>query len=145
MHSTRRILSILSALYAAAAAGLAPRAQVAASHPPKIALDVLFVGAAPDAPGKAADRAARTRDFVRFLGEEFESVRAAARDGFDPASVGDADVVLLDWAQSEVDLGKLGELRSPLGPRDAWAHPTVLLGSAGLLLAGPWQLKGAHG
>ena len=138
----------VSACLIAAAAAVAPaRAQDAASteRPPKVALRVLFVGTAPEAKGKCAERAARTRDFADFLGGAFESVRVAAREGFDPRSAAGADVVLLDWGQGEVDLARMNALKSPLGPREAWDHPTVLLGSAGLLLAGPWQLKGAHG
>ena len=53
--------------------------------------------------------------------------------------------VLLDWSQSDVDLAKMAEITSPLGPRDQWTKPTVLLGSAGLLLAGPWELIGSYG
>jgi len=144
MLTTTRILSVL---IFAAATGITAHAQTDATqeHAPKIELKLLFIGAAPDAQGKNTDRAARTRGFADFLGGEFTSVRVVARDGFDPQSTGDADVVLLDWSQTEVDISKMRELKSPLGARDAWSHPTVLLGSAGLLLAGPWQLKGAHG
>jgi hypothetical protein len=53
--------------------------------------------------------------------------------------------VLLDWSQSDVDLAKMAELESPLGPREKWNTPTVLLGSAGLLLAAPWELIGSYG
>jgi hypothetical protein len=144
MGTTTRIISVL---IAAATAGILARAQSGASQTQtaKIELRLLFVGTAPDAEGKAATCAARTRDFAEFLGREFKSVRVVARDCFDPQSAADADVVLLDWSQSDVDLDKMGELKSPLGPREAWTHPTVLLGSAGLLLAGPWQIKGAYG
>jgi hypothetical protein len=144
MSTTTRILSVL---ISAATASIMAHAQSGESQAqtPEIELRVLFVGTAPDTQGRAAARAARTRDFADFLGREFTSVGVVARDGFDPKRAVDADVVLLDWSQSEVDLDKMSELKSPLGPRDAWDHPTVLLGSAGLLLAGPWQVKGAHG
>jgi hypothetical protein len=85
----------------------------------------------------------RAQSYLAFLREHFSEARAAARDaGADP---GHADVVLLDWAQSDVDLQAMASIRSPLGPRQAWATPTVLLGSAGLLLAGPWELIGSYG
>ena len=37
------------------------------------------------------------------------------------------------------------KLKSPLGRRDEWEKPTVLLGSAGLNLAVAWKLKGGSG
>ena len=37
------------------------------------------------------------------------------------------------------------KLKSPLGRRDEWEKPTVLLGSAGLHLAVAWKLKGGSG
>ena len=81
------------------------------------------------------------RDVSRVYGE----VRAVDRDHFDPASVADADVVLLDWSQSDIELQDLQKLASPIGPREKWEKPLVLLGSAGLLLGVPWQLKGGFG
>ena len=53
--------------------------------------------------------------------------------------------MLLDWSQGDVDLMQRKTLKSPLGPRDNWSTPTVLLGSAGLLIAGPWQTNGSYG
>ena len=37
------------------------------------------------------------------------------------------------------------KLKTPLGLRDEWEKPTVLLGSAGLNLAVAWKLKGGSG
>jgi hypothetical protein len=131
----------------------APTAPTAANAA-KVDLRILYVGATDAAPAAgAADAAkrrggnagARTRDYVEFLKSEFTSVRAADRDHFDRKLVGDADVVLLDWSQAEVDLDHFATLASPIGPRDEWKSPTVLLGSAGLLLGVPWQLKGGFG
>jgi hypothetical protein len=132
----------------AAAAPTATNATNATNAPraAKVELKLLFVGANETAAtGAAATRAARTRDYVEFLKSEFTSVRAADRDHFDRKLVGDADVVLLDWSQAEVDLDHFATLASPIGPRDEWKTPTVLLGSAGLLLGVPWQLKGGFG
>jgi len=112
--------------------------------PARIDLSLLFVGTTKDV-GAVRGRAARTKDFVDYLRTQFDSVTAVDRSSFDPSLAEDADVVLLDWSQSEVDLGKWQQLPSPLGERDAWRHPTVFLGSAGLLMTAPWQLKGSHG
>ena len=51
------------------------------------------------------------------------------------------DVILLDWPQGE-ETREMRKLRSPLGKRDEWEKPTVLLGSAGLNLAVAWKLQG---
>ena len=99
-------------------------------------LDVVYVGTADSQ---------RANDYQRFLGRHFASVRIADRDSFDPASVGNADVVLLDWSQSDVDIMKMAEIQSPLGERTTWKKPTVLLGSAGLLIASPWRTNGSYG
>ena len=96
----------------------------------------------------------RGRSYARFLGETFTLVRAADRKTFDPGSVGDADVVVLDWSQSDIDhrdsvrkkaSALESNLRSPLGERGRWTRPTVLLGSAGHLLAAPWKVFGGSG
>ena len=96
----------------------------------------------------------RGRSYARFLGETFTLVRAADRKTFDPGSVGDADVVVLDWSQSDIDHSDTvrkkasdleSNLRSPLGERNRWTRPTVLLGSAGHLLAAPWKVFGGSG
>ena len=99
-------------------------------------LDLLYVGS-PDS--------ARSGSFETFLSEHFANVRMIDRKAFDQSMVGDADVVLLDWSQSEVDIMNMASITSPLGERSTWATPTVLLGSSGLLIAGPWQTLGAYG
>jgi len=50
--------------------------------------------------------------------------------------------VLLDWSQSDSQLAKTP---SPLGKIEEWSTPTVLLNSAGLLMAGQWQIIGGAG
>ena len=98
----------------------------------RLPLHVLYVG----------NDKARAAAYADFLGQRFTKVRVLQRSGFDPSAARDADVVLLDWSQSETDVKNA---RSPLGPPDAWSKPTVLLGSAGLMMAGQWQLLGGAG
>jgi len=54
-------------------------------------------------------------------------------------------VVLLDWPQSNSTREDWKRGRSPLGDRNAWTKPTVLLGSAGLNLAVVWKVRGGSG
>jgi hypothetical protein len=84
----------------------------------------------------------RSADYEAFLKKHFAKVTVAPRKGFDPAAARDADVVLLDWSQSEDSVDKV---TSPLGKLEGWSRPTVLLGSAGLFMAGQWQLIGGAG
>ena len=86
----------------------------------------------------------RAADFKAFLGTNVARVAVAARVGFDPALANQFDVVLLDWPQSE-SRGEFPPRKSPLGGRDAWVKPTVLLGSAGLHMAIVWDVKGGFG
>ncbi|MHC4989493.1 MAG: hypothetical protein ACYTGC_00805 [Planctomycetota bacterium] len=102
----------------------------------RIDLDVLYVGNA---------KTDRAEAFRAFLAARFSSAGVAERETFDPASADGWDVVLLDWSQKDVDITRMDALKSPLGDRDAWAHPTVLLGSAGLLISGDWQTSGSYG
>jgi hypothetical protein len=95
---------------------------------------------------------ARERAYARFLDERFILVDSVARSAFDPESARAADVVLLDWSMSDLGPEPAGgwsvaelELRPPLGERRAWSRPTVLLGSAGHLLAVPWKVFGGSG
>ena len=53
-------------------------------------------------------------------------------------------MVLFDWPQGEATR-EMRKLRSPLGTREEWNKPTVLLGGAGLNLAVCWKLKGGSG
>jgi hypothetical protein len=121
-------------------------------------------------PAIAADDAARTgplrvlyvgntntdrgRSYARFLGEKFALVGASDRSTFAPGSLPGLDVVVLDWSQGDIDhAGDSGrkasawesDLKSPLGERSRWTKPTVLLGSAGHLLAAPWKVFGGSG
>jgi hypothetical protein len=96
----------------------------------------------------------RGRSYARFLGEQFTLAGAADRKSFDPGSASGVDVVVLDWSQGDVDHSSSSarrpsawesDLKSPLGERSRWTKPTVLLGSAGHLLAAPWKVFGGSG
>jgi|GEM_PF-1157319 hypothetical protein len=86
----------------------------------------------------------RAADYIKFLTGKVATVTSKSFSAFRPAEARDFDVVLFDWPQGEAtrDMRKLG---SPLGPREEWNRPTVLLGSAGLNLAVAWKLKGGSG
>jgi len=86
----------------------------------------------------------RAADFKAFLSTNVAQVEVAARVGFDPARANKFDVVLLDWPQSE-SRGEFPPQKSPLGPREAWTKPMVLLGSAGLHMSIVWDVKGGFG
>src|SRR5258705_484575 len=94
-------------------------------------LRVLYIGQRPD-------------EFEPLLKAHFVKDASIARDQFKPAQAQDFDVVLLDWPQSGGMRGAWLD-GSPLGKRDEWNKPTVLLGSAGLNLAVCWKLHGGSG
>lgn len=99
------------------------------------ALKVLYIGD----PGSA-----RAQAFETFLRTHVSQIKISARDRFDPATAARFDVVLLDWPQS--DLARQDRPnRSPLGARENWSKPTILLGSAGLNLAVAWKVRGGSG
>jgi hypothetical protein len=103
-----------------------------AQEPKTIDLRVLYVGATTTQRGRA---------YAKFLQGHFRNAAAKERNGFDPQQAAAFDVVLLDWSQSE----RPAKPMSPLGTRETWNKPTVLLGSAGLLLAPAWDIHGAIG
>ena len=103
---------------------------LAAEMAKKSDLSILYVGNVSTPRGKS---------YTVFLSKSFRRVAAVERKEFDPRKAVEFDVVLLDWSQRE------RQEKQPLGPKDAWNKPTVLLGSAGLLLAEPWQIHGAIG
>jgi hypothetical protein len=84
----------------------------------------------------------RTRAFVNLFEEHFQAAASVQRDEFVPAQADQYDVVVLDWSQDERS-GK--EYPSPLGDLANWNTPTVMLGSAGLINAGPWHVLGGAG
>ncbi len=84
----------------------------------------------------------RTESFQEFFEQRFQSASVIERGDFEPPQAANYDVVVLDWPQSE---RLSGEYESPLGDLDDWNTPTVFLGSAGHLLAGPWEVIGGSG
>jgi hypothetical protein len=92
----------------------------------------------------------RQKDFSRFLEQQYGNVQVVDRKTCDPKALQDADVVLLDWSQQEDGViawmqdSKLKK-HCPLGERDAWHKPTVLLGDAGLNVAAVWDVVGGYG
>jgi hypothetical protein len=86
----------------------------------------------------------RSSDFEPFLKAHFAKVESVSRDQFVPGKAKDFDVVMLDWPQSMQMRGAWLD-GSPLGKREDWSKPTILLGSAGLNLAVAWKLKGGSG
>lgn len=96
-------------------------------------LNVLYVG---------DPRDGRPQEFKTFLESHFAKVETASRTGFQIEVVDSFQVVLLDWSQWE---SKSGTAVSPFGSRDEWDVPTLLVGSGGHLLAGPWRVLGGLG
>ncbi len=86
----------------------------------------------------------RASAYVDFLSGKVTQIEAKSREGFDVQDAAPFDVILLDWPQGG-GIEELRNLKSPLGRRDEWEKPTVLLGSAGLRLAVAWKLKGGSG
>jgi hypothetical protein len=87
----------------------------------------------------------RGSEFVPVLKQNFTKVESVAREGFKPGQADAFDVVVLDWPQSHDHGRSSWEEGVPLGQRDEWRKPTVLLGSAGLNLAAAWKVKGGSG
>jgi hypothetical protein len=86
----------------------------------------------------------RTDAYVDFLKPIVRQIDVRDCEAFDPAAAAPYDVVLLDWPQS-ADARKLRTQHCPLGGREQWSKPTVLLGSAGLNVAVARKLKGGIG
>ena len=86
----------------------------------------------------------RAKAYVGFLSGKVAQIEARSRQDFQPRDAAPFDVVLLDWPQGE-ETREMRKLKSPLGRREEWEKPTVLLGSAGLNLAVAWKMKGGSG
>jgi hypothetical protein len=86
----------------------------------------------------------RASDYIHFLKGKVAAIEAKSRADFQPKDADGFDVVLLDWPQGE-ETREMRKRKSPLGARDDWKTPTVLLGSAGLNLAVCWKLQGGSG
>jgi hypothetical protein len=116
-------------------------------------LAALLLGFVATAPAHATDLAElkvlyvgseRFSDYVDFLKGKVAQVESIRRKDFQLQDAAPFDVVLLDWPQGE-ETREMRKLTSPLGAREDWVKPTVLLGSAGLNLAVAWKLKGGSG
>ena len=128
MYRRHFLIAILVVLGATASRATAQSAPVK----PLGELRVLYVG---------SERAA---DYAGFLQEHLSKIETVSRADFQPKQAAGFDVVLLDWPQGE-ETREMRKLRSPLGAREEWNTPTVLLGSAGLNLAVAWKMQGGSG
>ncbi len=99
-----------------------------------IDLAVLYLGA-PDTE--------RALAFKGFLASHFRRVTIADRVSWDRKLADKVDVVVLDWPRPP-DQFRLPKER-PLGERDDWGTPTVLLGNAAFYVAQTWGLRGGMG
>ena len=86
----------------------------------------------------------RSTEFIAFLKPQFHQVEGRTTENFNFTNAEPFDVVLLDWPHGE-EVHSLTEPASPLGQRDVWHKPTVVLGIAGRNLASAWKTKGASG
>jgi len=90
----------------------------------------------------------RGAEFVPVLKEYFKQAEGMElpkpTEAVSPEQVAAFDVVLLDWPQSHAQRGAWLD-GAPLGNRESWHKPTVLLGSAGLNLAVAWKIHGGSG
>lgn len=86
----------------------------------------------------------RAADYVGFLKPKVARIENRLLSNFKPTEAAAFDVILLDWPQGE-ETREMRKLTSPLGRREDWTKPTVLLGSAGLNLAVAWKMKGGSG
>jgi hypothetical protein len=133
-----RFLSLLCGLLVLGVGCGGPEPVPEETGPPRL----LFLGD-PESP--------RTPDFETFLTDRFGAVLTADRWDWDRSLLEEVDVVVLDWPQDDgVSKWMLAgdrtvPPRSPLGTRNAWTIPTLLLGSAGLNTAWAWDVKGGFG
>ena len=114
-------------------AGILGAAQLQAADLGK--MSVLYVG---------TSGSPRFQHFSSFLRTNVGKLETASRDEFKPSAASAYDVVVLDWPQ-QGDQFKDPRFASPLGKREEWSKPTVLLGSAGLNLAVIWKVRGGAG
>jgi hypothetical protein len=81
---------------------------------------------------------------LEVLGELVQQVQGVALDRFTPQFLDQVDLVVVDWPQAG-GTASMRNLQSPLGCRESWHHPTLLLGSAGLHVAVTWEVLGGAG
>lgn len=124
----------LTILLVAIGAIYLPRQAVTQDSADRIPLDVLYLG--------RRKNKVRSAAFVDFLTDRFQRCIAVDRYDFEPGLLRGIDVVVLDWSARE---WRPKNYASPVGPLEGWATPTVLVGGAGYLIAGPWQVIGGAG
>ncbi len=100
---------------------------------PVVPLHVLYVG---------AHKSERAATFETFFRKHFAQVTVIDRERFNSAAAKPADVVVLDWDQSD---SPMATTVVPFGKQENWTKPTMLINHAGLLVAGQWQLIGGAG
>jgi hypothetical protein len=92
-----------------------------------------------------ADGPAETdKSYTDFLKSSVKEAQTISRAQFKPSAADPFDVVVLQWRQSGGAAGSWSQ-GSPLGKREEWAKPTVLLGSAGLNVAVSWKVRAGSG
>ena len=84
------------------------------------------------------------RDYVDFLKGKVALVEAMSRSPSIPPTR-HASTWSSSTGRRVKQTREMRKLKSPLGTREEWNRPTVLLGSAGLNLAVCWKLKGGSG
>ncbi len=95
----------------------------------------------------------RTRTYASFLRAHFTDCAVISHADARGHHFQGVDVVLLDWDQQDgvMSWGRDAGARDkalascPLGKREAWTTPTVLIGSAGLNIASVWEVRGSFG
>jgi hypothetical protein len=98
-------------------------------------LKVLYIGDGP---------AETDKSYTAFLKSSVKEVESVSRDKFKTSAAAPFDVVVLQWRQSGGAAGSWSQ-GSPLGKREEWSKPTVLLGSAGLNVAVSWKVRAGSG
>lgn len=87
----------------------------------------------------------RAEEFLAFLKTNVAIIELRSRDNFKATDADPFHVVLLDWPQSNSAREHREKGVSPLGRREEWTKPTLLLGSAGLNIAVVWKVRGGSG
>jgi len=136
-------MASIAAAQLAASARAGGAAAASAAGDERLPQRILYIGDA---------KSPRAAAFREFFGGRFAGVEVADRNGFDPKKTDGCDVVVLDWPQTPITAQNASQREelfppktSPIGERAAWKKPTVLLGSAGLMLSCVWGLKGGAG
>lgn len=93
------------------------------------------------------------RDWLTPLVETFTVITYSKTESPDRATLSAHDVIILDWDQRALREGDpdvswgdhAARFPNPLGQREAWNMPTVLVGSSGLMVGFSWAVAGNRG